>query len=348
MNRSIINILFLQALYIHAYLCAIDPVDLEGNIQNFVLETKQIAIPGYPHAFNPSIIRWNDSLLLSFRIVPDPKATFTSYIGFAWLDEDFEVISPPQILDLRETNSISPSRAEDARLVAVGNRLFMVYDDNVDLMITKGGFRVYIAELVLNGSEITAVNIDGLLRFEGEDSNVREKAWVPFDYQNHLHLAYSISPHRIFLPIHGTGECLTLYKTRPLISWEWGELRGGTPAMRIDGGRYLSFFHSSIRMTSVHSFGKDIMHYFIGAYTFSSEPPFALMEVSSEPIVGRNFYNGPVYKPYWGPLRAVFPCGYIFDHEHIWIVYGRDDHEVWVVKLEKEGLLQSLVPVKTM
>lgn len=330
-----------------ASLRADDYIDLEKSIQEFVLETKKIDIPGHPYAFNPSIIRWNGSLLLSFRIVPDIKATFLSDIGFIWLDDDFNPISEPQILSLRDSNSISPCRAEDARLVAVGKHLFMVYDDNIDSQISRGGFRVFIAELCINGFEIEAINVESLKRFEGESVDLREKSWVPFVYDDDLFLAYSISPHKIFLPLHGFGECLTIDTTFPLVKWKWGELRGGTPGLQIDSDRYLSFFHSSIRMQSVHSNGSNIMHYFMGAYTYSSEPPFALMEMSPEPIIGKNFYNGPEYRPYWKPIRAVFPCGYIFDERHIWIAYGKDDHEVCVVKLDKRGLLDSLIPVKS-
>lgn len=328
------------------FLVANPLIDLEKSVQDFVLETKQIEIPGYLHAFNPSIIRWQGSLLLSFRIIPDPKSSFTTYIGFIWLDEDFNILSAPQILNLRDSKSVSPCRAEDARLISVGERLFMVYDDNVEKAVSKGGFRVFIAELIINGFEIEATHIECLSRFEGESIHKREKAWVPFVYECNLLLAYSIDPHKIFLPLEGAGECLTIDTTYQMISWKWGELRGGTPAMRIDSQRYLSFFHSSIRMSTVHSNGKNIMHYFMGAYTFSSEPPFALLEMSSEPIIGKNFYNGPEYKPYWKPIRAVFPCGYIFDDQNIWITYGRDDFEVWVVKLDKAGVLQSLIPVK--
>lgn len=340
--------LFLSVMMIQALLYGGPLIDLEENVQSFVLETRKIEIPGHPYAFNPSIVRWQGSLLLSFRIIPDPKASFTTYIGCVWLDDDFNVISKPQLIDLRDVNSVSPCRAEDARLITVGERLFMVYDDNVDKVITKGGFRVYLAELINDGQKIKAVDVECLSRFEGESIHIREKAWVPFVYHSDLLLAYSIAPHKIFLPILGTGECLTIDTTYPKIPWKWGELRGGTSGMLIDSHRYLSFFHSSTRLASVHSDGQEIMHYFIGAYTFSSEPPFALNEVSPEPIVGENFYNGPVYKPYWKPIRAVFPCGYIFDEQNIWITYGKDDHELWLVKLDRQGLLDSLVPVKNL
>ena len=121
--------------------------------------------------------------------------------------------------------------------------------------------------------------------------------------------------------------------------------RGGTPGLIIDGSQYLAFFHSSKVMPTVHSNGDNILHYFIGAYTFAQHPPFEITQISPEPIVGRKFYNGTIYTPYWKPVRAIFPCGYIFDGSYIWIAYGRQDHEIWLAKLDKEGLLNSLVPV---
>ena len=114
MTRYFLRFLFLQFFFAHVFLPANTLIDLEKGVQDFVLETKQITIPGYPHAFNPSIVRWHGSLLLSFRVIPDPNSSFVCYIGFVWLDEKFNVISKPQLLDLRDAHSVSPSRAEDA------------------------------------------------------------------------------------------------------------------------------------------------------------------------------------------------------------------------------------------
>ena len=47
-----------------------DKLDLEKKPQDFVLETIKISVPDYPHAFNPSIIRWQGRLLMSFREIP--------------------------------------------------------------------------------------------------------------------------------------------------------------------------------------------------------------------------------------------------------------------------------------
>ncbi|OGN64812.1 MAG: hypothetical protein A3E80_04955 [Chlamydiae bacterium RIFCSPHIGHO2_12_FULL_49_9] len=316
-------------------------LDLEDNIQSFVLETRRLEIPEYPDAFNPSIIRWKGHILMSFRVIPDPQKTYDSQIGLIWLTDDFCQISEPQILNLRESLPNIPSRAEDARLISVGDRLYMVYDDNQEEKLSRGGFRVYLAELLHDGEKFYPANIECLSRFEGESRAVREKSWTPFNYMDELYLAYTLSPHKIFKPLFKDGECITVCSTETPIEWPWGELRGGTPALEIDG-EYLAFFHSSTNMETIHSQGKNIAHYFIGAHTFSSDPPFQILRASPEPIIGRGFYHGYTYKPYWKPIRAVFPCGLIADDDHFWIAYGRQDHEIWIAKIDKKGLLDSL------
>lgn len=325
-------------------------LDLEESAQDFVLELKKIDILDYPNAFNPSIIRWNGSLLLSFRDIPNPLFKFTSRIGLVWLNEDFSPRSSPQFLDMQAedpfVSPLIPPRVDDARLVAIGERLYLVYSDNKDLTISKGGFRVYIGEIGLQEGIFSLHHIECLSRYEGETKELREKNWPPFDYQGNMLIAYSISPHRIFRPLIGTGECESFSLTMPEIEWDWGELRGGTPALMVDG-QYLAFFHSSKDMETVHSQGQMISHYVMGAYTFSSSPPFEITQISKEPIVGKGFYSGQEYKPFWKPVRVVFPCGFIFDEEYVWVAYGRQDHELWVVKLDKKGLLDSLIPVTT-
>jgi predicted GH43/DUF377 family glycosyl hydrolase len=320
-------------------------IDLEDMTQDFVLETKQIHIPDYPEAFNPSIIPWEDGYLLSFRVIPQAFLTFHSEIGLIRLDKDFNTIGSAQLLATRDSKSLIYSRAEDGRLIYINGKLWLVYTDNTDPVISKGGFRMYLAEIIFDGLFFTLQNIEAITKFEGADSNRREKNWVPFDKDDEMLLAYSLIPHRIFRPLIGTGECETVVTTVNDIHWEWGELRGGTQAIQINAQEYLSFFHSSLKMITNHSDGREMPHYFMGAYTFSTEFPYQLLKISAEPIVGKNFYHGQKYKPYWGSVRVVFPCGFIYNDDFIWIVYGRQDHEVWVVRLDKKGLLNSLIPV---
>jgi hypothetical protein len=325
-------------------------LQFEETLPSVILEVKQIQVPGYPFAFNPSIVRWRGLLVMSFRDVYDPlllsdfDSAGNSRIGIVFLNDDFSPLGRPHLLDLQGESWI-PSRAEDPRLIAIGDRLYIVYSDNKEEWPTKGGYRMYVAELHFDGSRFSVQEIEGLFNFEGENPQRREKNWVPFENNGELLLAYSLNPHCIMRPLLGSSQCETVAKSEGVISWEWGELRGGTPGLLIDDHHYLSFFHSSKSFSSVFSNGEKILHYFIGAYTFSAHLPFEITQISPKPLVSKEFYADNVYVPYWKPLNVVFPGGFVHDDQNIWMVYGRHDHEMWVVKFDKQGLLDTLVPV---
>ncbi len=247
-----------------------------------------------------------------------------SRIGLVFLDEEFRPSGEVQILNVL---------GEDARLVNVDERLYIVCD---------GGFRMVVAELNFDGDQFFVEKSEILTEFPQKSPFKREKNWVPFDYQGNLLLSYTIVPHQILAPdLDGSGRCQEVETTSTDHLWRWGEIRGGTPALRC-GEEYLSFFHSSIDIATEHSEGQVMPHYFMGAYMFQKDPPFALTRMSEEPIIGKNFYSGENYDPYWHPVRVVFPCGYVFNEEYIWVVYGRQDHEIWIAKLDKLTLIQKL------
>lgn len=312
-----------------------ETIDLEHDIPDWVLETKQIHIPGYFGAFNPSLVYWKDKILFSFR-VRNEHLVSTFEIGLVWLDRNFNVMSEPQILKIYE-NSSTFAQHQDPRLIVYHDKLYILYSNFIKIegMVTR---RMFMAQVHEDHGTFFIKHPLCLHPFPGATERW-EKNWVPFIYDEHLLLAYSLLPHKILKPL-SSGECVQVSNSWSPIDWPWGELRGGTQAYK-EGNEYLSFFHSSKKLASVHSGGKEMMHYFMGAYTFCAQPPFEITRISKEPIIGKNFYEGPAYNT-WKPLRAIFPMGFISDEYYIWVVYGRQDHEVWVVKLDKRGLFESL------
>lgn len=312
-------------------------LDLDKMEASFVLETKQIHIQGYPDAFNPSIVNWENRLLMSFRS-RDPITKQTNVVGFTWMDEKLNPVGKPQLLTIQESAYI-----QDPRLFVINRKLFMAYSDlweEPETHIKKR--KMCMAEILHDGVRFFAVDKDCYLDFQGDITNKFEKNWVPFDYKGLMLLAYSLNPHKIFLPLHGENRCVTIADNDESGSWKWGTLRGGTPALLINN-HYLAFFHSSTLLTTVQSNGESMVHYFMGAYLFEDKPPFSIQKISPKPIVFKTFYNGPTYQT-WKPLRVVFPCGVIHNQDYIWVSYGRQDHEAWIVKLDKAGLYKSLVP----
>lgn len=324
--------------WIISFVCLCLP--LKG--QDFVLEEKQIFIPGYPDAFNPSLIRWYDGrLLLSFR-TRDPLTHSTHLMGFAWLNEEFEVSGEVSLLSIYDAAPLKASRAQDPRLIQVGTTYYIAYNNILnDQNIEKR--RMLVASLHYDHDHFYINNPHYLVDFVGDPKNFAEKNWAPFEYGGSLLFSYSLNPHRVFKPSLVNGHCETLACTTKKVQWKWGELRGGTPAL-LHEDHYLGFFHSAIDTITPFSKGKKITHYFMGAYCFEKEPPFALTHISPEPIQGATFYTGPDY-PTWKPLRVIFPGGFVFDDTYIWIVYGKQDYESWVVKIDKQKLLNSLTKV---
>ncbi|MBS0625479.1 MAG: hypothetical protein JSS32_05460 [Verrucomicrobia bacterium] len=314
-------------------------VDFDEMDQGIVLETKQIVIPGYPDAFNPSIVRWGGSLLLSFRIYNYETKT-AHQTGLIWLDEEFNPIGEVQLLQMPFFDENCRMKRQDPRLFTIGERLFVTFNNVLQGISNREVRRMVWAEVFYDDGEFYALDSEVIADFEGIKDWRSEKNWVPFDYQGKAYFGYTLIPHKIM----DSENWSIAASTRGDIRWDWGELRGGTPALLVDGN-YLSFFHSSCSVASVHSGGRRVQHFFMGAYIFSGSFPFEIQKISSEPIFADRFYRGVPHKT-WKPLQVIFPMGFIADGPLIWLVYGRQDHEVWVAKLSKEKLFESLTPVK--
>lgn len=303
-------------------------INLEEKYDDFILETKRIMIPGDRYAFNPSIIRHNGNFLMSFR-------THFCTTALIRLDENFTPCGKPQTITL-PSNFENPQSINDARLVEISDQLYMIFDSVVNEI-----HRIFISKIFYENDYFSLDAVQCLSTFPHESKLRSEKNWVPFDYNGQLLLGYQIQPHRIFVPTE-INQCTQIAETIHSYQWNWGELRGGTPALMIDNERYLAFFHSSMKMKSIHSNDLEKGHYFIGAYTFANTPPFEITSMSPQPIIGPHFYLGRNYKPRWLDVRVVFPLGYIHDDKYIWLSYGRQDHECWIAKIDKQKLLESL------
>lgn len=86
----------------------------------------------------------------------------------------------------------------------------------------------------------------------------------------------------------------------------------------------------------------------MGAYTFSREPPFTLLEVSPYPIVHDTLYNGP-----WDHITqrridyCVFPTTFFIEGGTIFLSLGHQDRSGYVATLDLRAVLDSLLPVHT-
>lgn len=317
------------------------PIDIDDS--KIVLSTKRLVFDNYPNAHNPSIIKTDGGFLLIFRYLPDLyNAHWISEIGIVLLNEELEPLAPPQTLNTRPKFSKTPSQSEDARIFSYKGRLFLIYNDNLDTVATLTWERrdMYISELFCEEGRFTLSPPLKLVYEEKYDQVMWQKNWVPFEWQGKLFMTYTINPHEILLPNFMNGSCYHCYDTWATLKWEWGSLRGSAPPQLVDG-EYLSFFHSSAFVATKASWDMHLWHYFMGAYTFSSNPPFALTKISPKPIVGEGFYTLSGCNK-----RVIFPGGFAISGPFIYVAYGKDDSEIWIATLDKDALMRSLVPIK--
>lgn len=180
----------------------------------------------------------------------------------------------------------------------------------------------------------------------------QEKNWSPFTYNSTSFFVYSISPvHRIvgtasrgFEPGNEQGQDVVFaYETPNEVQWDWGELRGGTPAEIIsteDGPKFISFAHSQKR---VHH--RAIKTYFVAAYLFEPQPPFKVTHITREPLVPQGvFYNQSATGWAWSNLDYVaFPMGMgIVDQHTLVLSLGVNDRECHAVEVNITALLADM------
>ena len=166
---------------LHFHLAAEDFLEKQARENNIVLSTKRINLENYPGAFNPSIIQFGDEFLMTFRYTPDPlDCGWISHIGLVILDEHFDPISEPELLNTRHINSKTDSQSEDARIFSYRGRLFLTYNDCIDVYQANWNDRrdIYISELFYDANHFYLSKSLKLLR-EEKRFIIQQKNWMP-------------------------------------------------------------------------------------------------------------------------------------------------------------------------
>ena len=276
---------------------------------------------------------------------------------------------------------------EDPRVITLGNfssqTLYVAYCQryhraNPELWMS------YAQVLFVDGS----LKLDTTINFNYKLESMKEqKNWSPFVVNNsQLLFIQSIDPHRIVHEIKvsyqyfkelfckGTSKmsCIvfvrqtahkqhvfgeTLYLSNGPAGnlsrvWQYGELRGGTPALLVhtadsDQPQYLAFFHSSNMPPRT---GSVLQTYAMGAYTFCAKPPYRILKMSSKPIVHKSMYSGNwtnLPLSYYHIDYVVFPMSFILDGNTIYLTYGKQDSEGWMIRIDMRKMIDSMVVIET-
>lgn len=311
-----------------------------GEKSGLVVNVFELKVPALPGVYNPSIVKRGDRYLIAFRYdYPWSGEGYKKvHLGLLETDRHFELTKDPVLLDTGNDHSPDP------RLFYMDNTLYISYAH-----LTEWGppYECCIGLSSINPGTLKIEKNADLLYKKGP----REKNWVPFVYKNEkgaseMYFVYEFNPFtlvRVAQPQGGVIEhpiAPDFASKKALEAWEkkWGIIRGGTPALLVNG-EYLTFFHSSFQEQSLY-------WYVFGALTFDSKPPFSLKRISEYPILFKRIYQAP-FAPQRNPIvRAIFPAGFVEDRQNqrevLHVLCGENDSAIKVVTLDKEKLFQSL------
>jgi predicted GH43/DUF377 family glycosyl hydrolase len=315
-----------------------------------IVGSELLHIEGYPHAFNASFIEHNNGYMMVFRQDTKKKPNV--------MPSTIRMVRARFTKDSLFSNEAQEYRmghcgAHDARLFRFNGELYLLYTYLVyknkaqpahnDVLTFTEYMRQALARLDENGDVAQVIELN-------YGTQKKEKNWTPFEYKDdtgksYLYFVYRFNPREIIC-VQGSGHIEPVIrehkKSDSLINiWErqWGEIRGGTPAIKV-GDEYLTFFHSSFKH-------KKQRWYVFGALTFKSNPPFTITRISPCPILAHNFYSAESSdKRLFGPnMRVLFPCGLICESNYIYVLCGENDVGIRLITFDKMHLMDSLIPI---
>ncbi len=258
-----------------------------------------------PHegGFNPGLVRWRGRLLMAWR-----EGWHPGRLWIGELDSAFR-LSWAQEMDFGQAWEPGPfDGMEDPRLIADGDRLLLAFTQvHWDQSQERRTVRMALGELN------EAMVVTGCVSM-GRTGDRYEKNWQFFGGVEGLKAVYHSNPHSV-------GECREgSWQIPPADGashpWAWGEVRGGTPPVLVDG-EWFSFFHSSRKLV-----------YYGGFYGFEASAPH---RVTRWPVA-------PCLRPGEGG-RVVFPGGAVYENGEWLLAYGWNDAHCCLVRCRHEDLL---------
>lgn len=156
-----------------------------------------------------------------------------------------------------------------------------------------------------------------------------EKNWALFGHGGSFHFIYQFRPHIV---VQMNGEIgLVQHLSDPKVSWNYGEVRGGTPPVQV-GDEYITFFHSSLHWRNGQR------RYYMGAYAFEAKAPFNVTRITKEPLLVGSENDTRIH----GGPPVVFPCGALLENGEWLISFGVNDEACGWIRIPQKELEQKL------
>lgn len=316
-----------------------------------------------PGLFNPAFVQWQGGPLVAWRGGP----IATTHLKFGWLSEDYsrleenrEYLGLSAAQDHIVKGMVFNHTQEDPRMLVMSDgRLMVCYigciDDcppdtfNTSVIYFYASVNPNTNKIVFGPSILLDYasweKPDEMHYYHGQRT-VKQKNWVPFEYNKTLHFVHTFYPMQVVKVIghdyNNFGRMELVIKQTEMLPLPWKRaygwpIRGGTPAILVRGV-YLSLFHAVVKKSNY----RERHTYVMGAVTFCPHPPFNLLSMSAVPIAKQMLYDGRWAAP--DIFYVVFPAGIHLtdDGNYLWVTLGHQDGDGYMIKLEVEGLFNSM------
>lgn len=178
------------------------------------------------------------------------------------------------------------------------------------------------------------------------DSRARQKNWMPFCCNQQVYLIASTRPLVVFCLNPETLSTEQVSTADWTGNWLYPEefLRGNTNAVELDDGRFLTTFHTAVRIGT-----ERLLYYDTGAVVFArtqddSGAGFAVTRCSNRTILPAESAVEKHFRKE-GLIQTCFPCGMVREGERLLISYGDNDTACKILETTITALLETTTEV---
>ena len=273
-----------------------DDDELLNNVQNLV------------SFVNPSLCFIRNQYFISGR-----KQDYSPVIYFQLVNKD-RLTNLYSLNTLDKQFGIGPGVTSLSPIVQGEDPRTMIIDQNTLAIVTNKKLnpaRTILTYVHINHDTHVLELLNETILQPPIPNNHDEKNWTPFIYRSQIHFA--ISHDETFIVIKQSNmqqpNQTELVTSTPIghITWNYGTMRGGTPARLLGKNRYLGFFHSMRTNENCVNWRE----YYFGAYLFESDMPFSVTAISKTPIYHPGWYTGP-WEQKWGITYVYFPVDFFY------------------------------------